>query len=545
LPQKCAPVSQEINASHGVAARNSDHEREARVYDEKHGGRSAAPGDRGTCLARCSETGGAKVRALRFVVIIFIGLIPAGSFQADTYQVTKIADTSDGVCDSDCSLREAVAAANARPGPDNVSVPAGTYLLTLGSLAALDDLSIWGAGQANTIIDGNAASRVVEIPVSGLFEISGVTIRNGYTAHGSDDPDGAGILLSVGRLTLSDSTVSGNWSGAPGYGGGISNQLGRLTINDSTISGNYAEEIAGGIWSRDGPVAISGSLISGNSALVGAGIFVYRGSLEMTDSVVMGNVASDSVGGVKTNYAFVTVSNSTVSGNTSALGPGGGIYSSLGILDIDGSTIAGNYTYDNGGGIYGDNIPITIVNSTISGNTAVGEGGGIFSGAASVTLTNSTVTENLATNYGGGIESFGTLNLESTIVAGNDASLGGWNCFSDATTSFGYNLTDDTSCGLTEMGDLVVGDAMLGPLADNGGPTETHALLPGSPAIDAGSAFCPPPAVDQRGVARPQGAGCDIGAVEFVPEPSSGLVLMGGIGLLTGLRFLRRARTLR
>jgi hypothetical protein len=91
------------------------------------------------------------------------------------------------------------------------------------------------------------------------------------------------------------------------------------------------------------------------------------------------------------------------------------------------------------------------------------------------------------------------------------------NC-NGALDSLGYNLTDDDSCGFTAPGDLVVADAMLGPLADNGGPTDTHALLPGSPAIDAGSPGCPPPAADQRGVARPQGGTCEIGAFELEIE---------------------------
>ena len=109
--------------------------------------------------------------------------------------------------------------------------------------------------------------------------------------------------------------------------------------------------------------------------------------------------------------------------------------------------------------------------------------------------------------------------------------------------SLGYNLTDDTSCGFTEPTDLVVADAMLGPLQDNGGSTETHDLLFGSPAIDAGSVNCPPPATDQRGVARPQGAGCDIGAVEYLPEPEGWLTLISGTCLLSVFYRRRQQRS--
>jgi hypothetical protein len=118
------------------------------------------------------------------------------------------------------------------------------------------------------------------------------------------------------------------------------------------------------------------------------------------------------------------------------------------------------------------------------------------------------------------------------------------NCNFTNVSSLGHNLADDDSCGFTAPGDLVVANAMLGPLQDNGGPTETHDLLPGSPAIDAGSMDCPPPATDQRGVARPQGAGCDIGAVEFVPEPGGSVMLVAGTAFL-GLLYRRRARGLR
>ncbi|UCF41623.1 MAG: hypothetical protein JSW43_04655, partial [Gemmatimonadota bacterium] len=145
------------------------------------------------------------------------------------------------------------------------------------------------------------------------------------------------------------------------------------------------------------------------------------------------------------------------------------------------------------------------------------DGGGIYNGG-NLTLTNSTVSGNTA-YWGGGIHAswMGYATLTNTIVADNGAPTGA-NCLASVLSSLGYNLTDDTSCGVTAPGDLIVADAMLGPLQDNGGPTQTHDLLPGSPAIDAGSPGCPPPDTDQRGVARPQGAACDIGAFELELE---------------------------
>jgi len=119
------------------------------------------------------------------------------------------------------------------------------------------------------------------------------------------------------------------------------------------------------------------------------------------------------------------------------------------------------------------------------------------------------------TTTGGAIWSIAAApTLKNTIIAYNS----GGNC-SGAMASSGHNLEDANTCSLTAAGDLVNTDPILGPLADNGGPTWTHALLDGSPAINAGSGDCPPPAADQRGVARPQGAACDIGVFEALPLP--------------------------
>jgi hypothetical protein len=192
---------------------------------------------------------------------------------------------------------------------------------------------------------------------------------------------------------------------------------------------------------------------------------------------------------------------------------------------------------------------LTLANSTVSGNSAFA-GGGIFSGY-NLTLTNSTVSDNTAMYRYGGAGIFnnsitGIATFSNTIVAGNDPSTP--TCFNAGVDSLGYNLTDDDSCGFTAPSDLVVADAMLGPLQDNGGPTETHDLLPGSPAIDAGdNASCP--ATDQRGAARPfdgDGNGkavCDIGAVEM-PEPNHTATMLAGAVLLA-LLYRRRARRLR
>jgi CSLREA domain-containing protein len=434
--------------------------------------------------------------ALRYALILALVFLPASPF-ATTFPVTKTDDTDDGTCDPDCSLREAIDAANTNPGADDVPVPAGTYLLTLGQLVVSDDLSIAGAGQADTILDGNASDRVFEIQYGIVAEISGVTIQNGYNTG-----SGGGIL-NDGDLTLTNSTVSGNYASGWGAGGGgiYNNPGGYLTLTNSRVSGNTAQ---GSCWED-----------------------CYGG-----------------YGGGIHNWGNLTLTNSTVSGNNAVFGGyGGGIWNRGGLTLTD-STVSGNYAGFRGGGIFSWGGS-TLTNSTLSGNSAP-YGGGIFNhgGNDYLTLTNSTVSGNTATTPvgGGGIDRFlfpNTAYLANSVVADNGLR----NCGSPV-GSLGYNLSDDASCGLTATGDLVVADAMLGPLQNNGGPTETHDLLPGSPAIDAGSVSCPPPDTDQRGVARPQGMDCDIGAVEYLPEPRGALVLIAGAGFL-GFLYRRRTRGLR
>jgi len=208
--------------------------------------------------------------------------------------------------------------------------------------------------------------------------------------------------------------------------------------------------------------------------------------------------------------ATLTITNSTISGNTAAFG--GGIFNS-GPLTIANTTVTGN-TASEGGGIY-SNGSLTIINSTISGNTVNSDGGGIFN-LGTVAITNSTLSSNSA-SFGGGIFTIGTVEIgDSVLKAGasvvNIANDGG------TVTSLGYNLsTDDGGGFLTGPGDQINTDPLLGPLQDNGGPTFTHALLPGSPAIDMGDPnFTPPPFFDQRGSgsSRVVNGRIDIGSFE-------------------------------
>jgi hypothetical protein len=209
--------------------------------------------------------------------------------------------------------------------------------------------------------------------------------------------------------------------------------------------------------------------------------------------------------------------------NNHAAWSGGGVYSFFHTtVTIVRSTISGNVSNDVGGAMRSLGNA-TITNSTISGNTSTGwHGGAIFQTDGDIAITNSTIANNIGPDwapsalfigqFGGGFVP--KLTLTNTIITGNH-----WYAcekFASGTTgnvlSGGHNIVQDNSCNPAPS-DQVIPDALIAPLADNGGPTWTHALLPGSPAIDTGDdALCP--ATDQRGTPRPQGAHCDVGAYE-------------------------------
>ena len=252
----------------------------------------------------------------------------------------------------------------------------------------------------------------------------------------------------------------------------------------------------------------------------------------INDLTITGGNSSEG-GGIRTSESL-TITDSTISGNSAGF-RGGGIYSVNGNTTIVNSTISGNSS-SVGGGIYSYRETINITNSTISGNSVGGRGGGIFFYYSLGNITNSTISDNSANSGGGIYESYGTVNLTNTIIAnstGGDCELG----FSASIGNNINNLIEDGSCN-----PLLSGDPNLGPLQNNGGPTETHELLPGSIAIDAGNnAGAAGLTTDQRGPGfdRIVNGTVDIGAFEVqlssspittsVPEPSSlmGLAILG------------------
>jgi hypothetical protein len=241
--------------------------------------------------------------------------------------------------------------------------------------------------------------------------------------------------------------------------------------------------------------------------------------------IVNGNAAG-SVGGGIHNQGTLTLNHSTVSGNHAAYG--GGIFNYYSVLTLNNSTLSGNSAVVHGGGIYNQFGTLTLNHSTLSGNSAALGGGGIYNEKGTLTLNHSTLTANIAdsdsngSGDGGGVYNWdGTLIFKNSLVAGNDdrSTPGNDDCSGSGITSQGHNLVGSgTGCNLAGSGDQTTSDPKLGALADNGGPTWTHALLAGSPAIDAipngvngcGDTYTQ----DQRGVPRPIGGACDVGAYE-------------------------------
>jgi hypothetical protein len=319
-----------------------------------------------------------------------------------------------------------------------------------------------------------------------------------------------------GALTLDDDTVSGN--SATNGGGIVNNSF--LSLSGATVSGNSATN-GGGIV-NNGLLDVGDSTLSGNTAVNGGGIDSF-GSLRVDDSTLSGNSALNG-GGVASFGANTSITDSTLSGNAAT--NGGGLYDGIVMALVDASTLSGN-TATNGGGMYVSNGDEKVTTGTIAGNTAV-SGGGIFTNNAALTITNSTVSGNDATGAGGqdGGGIMGGAVVAATIVAD---SLSGGDC-SGRNGDLGYNLDDDGTCGFSAAnhGQSDV-NPELGPLEDNGGPTETEAPASNSPVVNQiplGAKVKKPktilcPGTDQRGLARPQGSACDIGAVELVIGPDA------------------------
>jgi hypothetical protein len=411
-----------------------------------------------------------------------------------TLTVLNLSDT--GVA-GDGSLRGEIAAAqwgdtiNFNPGLS------GTITLSGSELFLNKNLTITGPGASQIGISGNNAVRILEVASGATVSVTGLTIENGsFRTFG---PAGAGIA-NEGTLTLTNCSVANNRANGleSAWGGGIVNK-GSLTIQNSLVMGNVCATTGGG----------------------GGGAIDNYSTLAIVNSTLSNNNGGGGEGGAILNEtgATATITSSTLSGNK---GTSSGGISNYGTMTIDSSTLSGNTSGFSAGGIYNAGT-LTLSDSTIAANSAYSGGGGILNGGT-LTINNSTIAGNANSlgSFGGGIYNGGALNMQNTILAGNTDTGGAPDLYGSLTSS-GYNLIGNTagSSGGFAATDLLNVNPRLGPLQNNGGPTQTMALLSGSPALDAGDPnyltdTTNPLAYDQRGPGfnRVANGRIDIGAFE-------------------------------
>jgi len=402
-----------------------------------------------------------------------------GNRPATTITVTNGNDSGAG------SMRQALAQAN---DGDTINFDPSVNIVTLTTAELVITKSITISASPQMVTVGRSSQtefRIFHVMPDHSVEIDGLTISGGHITG----DNGGGILNDNSTLTIAHCAISANAivSDANSYniGGGIHN-TGTMTLNQVSVNNNNAFFCecgkgvpSGGGISNTGTMIITAGTVQSNMGFYSAG-GIYNsntGMLTITGSTIVNNQTgnpghSGGSGGGIVNYGTMTIQDSTISGNTAVGG------------DFEGY----------GGGIYGNNN--TITNSTITGNSAY-RGGGVAGGG---NIAHTTFSNNSASTAGGTLYLTSSLELGNTILK---AGTSGVNIFNNGGSliTHGYNVCSDNGGGfLNGPGDQINTDPLLGPLQDNGGPTFTHALLPGSPAIDSGDPnFAPPPYYDQRG----------------------------------------------
>jgi CSLREA domain-containing protein len=545
-----------------------------------------------------------KARPVTSAFILLLATLFAAPYTcaASTLIVNKTEDTADGVCDADCSLREAVVAA--MPGDtivfSSLFLSSQTITLTMGQIAITKDLAITGPGINYLSISGNNAGRIFDISGGVVVSMSLMRLRDGRVTDFVYAYGGA-IRALASVLTLSDMEFNNNAAIGTkinfGYGGGVyAGQGSTLNLDNVYLHHNTSSGGAAAADDFDGStISIINSTVSGNTGngIIGTtvnventlltgntGTGVVAQFLTMINSKSVGNsrgvwggdslsrmtiqhcvIADNGNDGGLVNSGLATIMDTLIINNRK-VGWGGGI-SNTGTLYITNSSIIGNRATENGGGIESATDHLYLTNSTVSGNVAGSaglsgaRGGGIHIddfGAGSIMITNSTISNNRTTGLGGGIshQSTNSAIIRNTIIAGNiSTSTEHWDV-SGVFLSKGINLIGNSNGGSGWIGaDLLNQDPLLAPLGINGGNTLTHALLPDSPAINAGNnvlAVNPQTTLvlttDQRGFDRFTGGGknglVDIGSYE-ASYSLSPVTVSGRITSSTG-RGVDRAR---
>jgi CSLREA domain-containing protein len=404
----------------------------------------------------------------------------ASIFAVDSMTDAPDASLGNGTCATaggDCTLRAAIQEANQDADSDTIQMPVGIYTLTLvgnddlavvGDLDVRNPVAIEGAGADVTVIEAGGIDRVFEMPL-----VAGAP------------------LISIDSLTIRGGAVTD----APGAGIAHQDDDGALILDSVTLTANH----------------VTGTV----SAATGGAISVNGGgNVTLLDCLLFENSA-DRGGAIFTNSTF-TLAESTLTDNVARVGSA---VESYGSTVIHASTIWGNQATGGAAVDLGDG-QLVLRNSTLSDNTATSATVVLFGDLLSV--ERSTIFDNASD---GSIRAItGIVEAIGTVLAG---SLGTVECDADGgiLATLEYNLDDDGSC-VPSGTSITAANPGLGPLADNGGPTLTHAPLPGSPLIDAAEASPICTGADQRGLPRPVDAGgdptarCDIGSVELAPEPA-------------------------
>jgi predicted outer membrane repeat protein len=476
--------------------------------------------------------------------------IQVNSTAAPVLTVNSTADNT--TADSVLTLREAIMLANGSLGRPltageqsqlagtlgsaaatiQFSLPAGPQTITLagGALNVTQSMTINGPGAGSLTVNGNNLDRVFVIGQIWSPNTSQVVTLGGMTISGGNQVYGGGVL-NFGSLTINSCVISGNTSGGSG-GGGIYN-VASLTLKNSTVSGNTTSQLGtgGGLENiSSGTATVTACTFSGNtatgtgsSASSGAGAG-NSGTMQLTGCTFSSNTAASNGGGVF-NAGSLSVATCTFVNNS--CGADGGGIDQDGTATITGSTFSGNFANSEGGALASKGT-LTMSNCTVYGNSATSDGGGINS-TASLQAVNCTITANRVTvgtggTFGGGIYAQSVApKIFNTIVAGNFQGAAPGTTANDiagnadATSAFNLIGTGGSG-GLTDgvNGNQVgVSNPGLGMLANNGGATQTVALLPGSTAVNRGSnTYVQAGTLDQRGLTRIVGGTVDIGAFE-------------------------------
>lgn len=438
---------------------------------------------------------------------------------------------------TDCSVTHNTATG---PGMINTGGIHNRGTLTLDNAEVLFNIAelpvgnhAYGGGIYNsntlTMSDSEVAMNTSEELGAGLFNDAGAVAAISDSLF--QDNFAAGGIYNLGELTLTQTDVYRNNTNSYDYCGGLTN-FNILVMNGGVVSDNAAPDYYAGICNLEiaSSATINDTLVLQN---IGSGVINYGtmemvhvevsehiqtaifnyGSMDLLQSRVTRNLSPKGAG-IWNVRGDMRIKETTIAENDASMWGGGLMNNSDAVLTIEGSTLSGNTATTRGGGIYqegGGSGGLTMLNSTVSGNSAP-EGAGIANNGK-VTLKFVTISDNNA--HGISSVNIGVTHMLSSIIADNTAA----DCFGTNFITLGNNLDSDNSCYLDPLMNDIPGVApMLDPLANNGGPTWTHALMPASPAVNAGASGPSCPAADQRGVARPQGAQCDIGAFELEAE---------------------------